>query len=426
VGTIGPIPQKAEADPSCKEHLVPDLKVVEKAAPLRDCAEGPPTTSEIIEGTQADGKAEEEEGGLLDPSRLPALGLGLGELVEGARHSDSVQVHDRWTAPALIPEDTIPQHSKPERHVPAVTEGKLGCVAYLTPHPLLDPDVDPGLSGKAEAPDAPSGLGTRTSKRTRRVRYSRWGRDEFERENEEVDGLTEGEEEEAHDQSNNQRTAARVGGKGKLKGEVVGVVGVAQQLVQEDAKPEDEDEEFFEEFGHGLFERRHTLQSFMAYAEWSKATHFGPPAGSGAAAGASGSRGSWVPANWLETPWLHSSKRLHDEVADKKAMLSPARLGRVQSSGQGCEASAREEGVGEVEAVKSEKSMAGDSSTYPEAAAASRRLTRQQKQVSARIEEESKGPSIAELEAEFWRIIETASPGKVETLYGSDLDSGRY
>jgi hypothetical protein len=36
-------------------------------------------------------------------------------------------------------------------------------------------------------------------------------------------------------------------------------------------------------------------------------------------------------------------------------------------------------------------------------------------------------PSVDQIEAEFWRLVETPAPGKVvETLYGSDLDSGRH
>lgn len=35
-------------------------------------------------------------------------------------------------------------------------------------------------------------------------------------------------------------------------------------------------------------------------------------------------------------------------------------------------------------------------------------------------------PTVDELEAEFWRLVERPQPGQVvETLYGSDLDSGK-
>lgn len=36
-------------------------------------------------------------------------------------------------------------------------------------------------------------------------------------------------------------------------------------------------------------------------------------------------------------------------------------------------------------------------------------------------------PSVVQIEGEFWRLLEAPVSGRVvETLYGSDLDSGRW
>jgi hypothetical protein len=128
-------------------------------------------------------------------------------------------------------------------------------------------------------------------------------------------------------------------------------------------------------FGHASIEHKHTLKSFMAYTEWCKAVHFGwlgRPETTiervGRAAGLSsddGQGGSWVDDDNLSG---FAAKGRHPDLQS------------LRDCGD-CEGA--EDGIW------------GEGS-----------------------------PSVMELEAEFWRIVEDPSLD-VETLYGSDLDSGR-
>lgn len=153
----------------------------------------------------------------------------------------------------------------------------------------------------------------------------------------------------------------------------------------EDGGGSSSDDELKGEFGHGLHARTHTLRSFMAYAEWCRAQHFGllpGPEAPDAVRRAAG-RGSWVPANWQPGRNMRGGK---------KAGAGEDDAGAEGGGGGSGKAGARR-------------------ARQPSAAAAAA--------ASARKE-----PSTDELEAEFWRLVE-APERMVETLYGSDLDSGR-
>lgn len=137
-----------------------------------------------------------------------------------------------------------------------------------------------------------------------------------------------------------------------------------------------------EEFGFDTHKRSHTLASFVAYAEWAKKLHFSghsagdlrPPADSRAT--------SASPTG--------SAKRLKLEPSDGTGATTSSAAGRAGSFTNGS---------GPFVA-------AGRAGGHGHGAGA--------------------GPSVAEIEAEFWRVVERPETGYlVETQYGQDLDSGR-
>ena len=128
-------------------------------------------------------------------------------------------------------------------------------------------------------------------------------------------------------------------------------------------------------FGHAIIEHKHTLKSFMAYAEWSKTMHFGS-------------------REMGREETMNSSRRVSQDnnesgghwVGDDWLRAVTSRTGRPHS-----QSSLRVDGGAEA----AENGVWGEGS-----------------------------PTVLELESEFWRIVEDPSLD-VETLYGSDLDSGR-
>eukprot|EP00798_Chlamydomonas_sp_ICE-L_P008179 gene8179-1435_t len=157
-----------------------------------------------------------------------------------------------------------------------------------------------------------------------------------------------------------------IGGRKSDKPASTGRMGGGRMGVQATAEEDDDSED--DVFGHGYSERHHTLKSFISYSEWSKTVHFGN-------SGSEDGRGRRGNASWLPTCW-QSKPRLKDGHSG----------GREDQS---------------LEAAIA----------HP-----------------AKISWNLKGrPTVDEIEAEFWRIIEAPSPDQVaETLYGSDLDSGRH
>lgn len=73
---------------------------------------------------------------------------------------------------------------------------------------------------------------------------------------------------------------------------------------------------------------------------------------------------------------------------------------------------------------KSRASLAGAAANVTKAGTACE--TKSPHGTRASRSESAKEPCVEEIEAEFWRVVERPEPGQiVETLYGSDLDSGK-
>jgi hypothetical protein len=168
--------------------------------------------------------------------------------------------------------------------------------------------------------------------------------------------------------------------------------------------------------------RQHTMRSFMAYAEWSKLAHFQGPGIEPVKM-----RGSWVPVDW-------GSTRKKSAPAKKRGGKG-GRGGGGKGGGRAAgaaEDSAKEEGEGEEgeDGAENEEAPAPAPASTPAPATAATAGSAPAGKVRApRAPRAAKpsGPelSIEQLESEFWRIVENP-PGLVETLYGSDLDSGRW
>ncbi len=122
---------------------------------------------------------------------------------------------------------------------------------------------------------------------------------------------------------------------------------------------------------------KHTLQSFAAYSAWSKALHFRLPSRHGRPQRRShGGKGGKSPG----------------PTGGKSLPMVPSENGDMSVEPL-CETGVTE-GKGEGEAVLSGKGVCE--------------------------------PSVTQVEAEFWRLVEQPVAGRVvETLYGSDLDSSR-
>ncbi|GIL43086.1 hypothetical protein Vafri_875 [Volvox africanus] len=126
-------------------------------------------------------------------------------------------------------------------------------------------------------------------------------------------------------------------------------------------------------------EQTHTLQSFQAYCRWARSLHFGlPPFGDRYRDKPTGERFGSYPAPSSGQTTTIGEKPVAAAVAlaqgtSKAAALAPPVLAAIAHAAEGCE------------------------------------------------------PSVEEVEAEFWRIVERPTEGLVvETLYGSDLDSARH
>ena len=154
--------------------------------------------------------------------------------------------------------------------------------------------------------------------------------------------------------SDNGRKRGGIGRKGKRGGLVVS----DSDSDMEEGDDDDEDGQF----GHAVIDERHSLKSFLAYAEWSKALHFGKAASGGSDGGSSAMTGAEGSSSWVPQAWFTRA------------------LQRGPPSSPSASASL------------------GFSFSSP--------------------------LQVEQLEAEFWRIVEDPYL-TVETLYGSDLDSGR-
>lgn len=173
---------------------------------------------------------------------------------------------------------------------------------------------------------------------------------------------------------------------------------VSQQ--QQQHKEEDVPEEQYsdDEFGFVCTERMHTLKSFSAYGEWAKRMHFSAQPCNAELKSAN------KPRPKPSQPPPAKKQKVEEVVVEPERTSS-----RLQRRAAG---SRRDKQSPKAKAAAKAKVAAAAAA----AAAAEAPVTNKEPQVS-----------IAQLEAEFWRIVERPDPGRVvETLYGQDLDSGRH
>ncbi|KAG1665572.1 hypothetical protein FOA52_000719 [Chlamydomonas sp. UWO 241] len=170
------------------------------------------------------------------------------------------------------------------------------------------------------------------------------------------------------------------------------------------------------EFGHGMMDKVHTLRSYMAYAEWSKALHFGLHGRGGKV-----DRGSWLLPDWVghkRRPEIMTAKGPRGGGAGR-AFRPTA---RAAARGRGARGGGAPNGSSAApEDYASAGAPASSSSAHAPAHPAGVRHGISGVPTSRFPDE----PGIEALEGEFWRLVEEPG-GLVEVLYGSDLDSGRH
>lgn len=183
-------------------------------------------------------------------------------------------------------------------------------------------------------------------------------------------------------------------------------------------------------FGHAFFERKQTLKSFTAYSEWARDLHFRllprsqklragcpaipelPPSSAShqnhhhatpstpSKAGAAGAADKWGPGK--------ADAKLHGVKGGGVSKVRGTPGGACAAAGA---ATSKECAGGAAGGAGATKGVLSSGCSGPGGLSAS----------GKRI------PSVDEMEAEFWRMVEMPVAGRVvETLYGSDLDSGRW
>lgn len=159
---------------------------------------------------------------------------------------------------------------------------------------------------------------------------------------------------------------------------------------------EEEAEDGFDagEFAFRVVERTHTLRSFHAYADWAKARHF-------------------------ESPKPKGPSKLSESTAFARVGGRPvpgaAAAGGTWGAGIGSMSGGRSRGGG----------GAGGAASSGGAASAFRSAPSTPADDAALLASLPLEPSVEEVEAEFWRVIE--DPTEVTpSLYGQDLDSGHH
>ena len=156
-----------------------------------------------------------------------------------------------------------------------------------------------------------------------------------------------------------QRQKRQRGAKGAAGKEEEGEGGAEQKPAGSEGK----DDQGTGEFGFVALDKKQTLRSFAAYADWVKAVHFSDPAPAGKVRRRDGSR------------------------------VLPAGTGASEAAGEG--RLHQPAGSARRPRALADASVAGGE------------------------------PTVEEMEAEFWRIVESPH-STLESLYGQDLDSGHH
>jgi hypothetical protein len=218
--------------------------------------------------------------------------------------------------------------------------------------------------------------------------------------------------------------AAEAGG-GQAEAEHTG----REEAVEEAAEAEEGEEEqpySDDEFGFLTHDRLHTLRTFRAYCEWAKRRHFSSApahailplpdeedaaAAAAAAPGAAHAQTSSPAAAGASASGASAAARAASEAGPSDAAAAPGPSGAAA----GAEPAARADAAGAGAAA-----AAAGAGAYVREEEAPPLAKRRRRDPLASL-------SIEAMEAEFWRIVERPDPNRVvETLYGSDLDSGRH
>jgi hypothetical protein len=181
-----------------------------------------------------------------------------------------------------------------------------------------------------------------------------------------------------------------------------------------------------DEFGFTLTERRHTLRSFKAYAEWAKRLHFSAQPCNGEASKKSKPKATAAAVAAAETPPPAKKQKREEQLKQEGNEKE-----QEQQKGEQQRQSSRIERKVVQQRKVALKAAAGSVSAKKKAAETAAAAKAKAKGASCSGSSAAgKGDSqvsIQQMEAEFWRVVERPDSGRiVETLYGQDLDSGRH
>jgi hypothetical protein len=236
-----------------------------------------------------------------------------------------------------------------------------------------------------------------------------------------------------------------------------------QQQQQQQEGSEEPGAEPEDEFGFTLAERMHTLRTFRAYTDWARRMHFSalpcnaeikavgskgrasspqPPAkkpkpdpeqqAAPAAAqppAAAAPKAAPKPPPVEVEPERHSArlqkKQAEARKAARKAAASAA--GRAGAAVAKAKAAAKARAAAAAAGGGASAANAAGAAAAAVAAAAAAAAGGGASKGPLGSRDQELDPSVQQVEAEFWRVVERPDPGRVvETLYGQDLDSGRH